>query len=93
MLKHEMKATIGDTIRAYDFKPMAGREDCYVEGKVVDITNQHGYLAYEILVSVDKFGESYEDFEFEGNRVGQKVLAPFETSFMEFDSRIMNLSE
>ena len=34
MLKRTLKFTnaadIDDIIRAYDFKPMAGREDCYV---------------------------------------------------------------
>ena len=34
MLKFERVATVGDIIRAYDFKPMAGRDDAFIEGIV-----------------------------------------------------------
>ena len=30
MLKFAKIAQVGDTIRAYDFKPLVGREDCFV---------------------------------------------------------------
>jgi len=39
MLKNARLASVGDVIRSYDFKPMAGREDCFDEGQVVEATN------------------------------------------------------
>ena len=35
MTNFENTAEIGDTIRSFDFKPMPGRNDSYVEGVVV----------------------------------------------------------
>jgi len=86
MLKFANIAKVGDTIRAYDFKPMTGREDCYVEGVVVKVDNR-GYDCFVIDVTKD----SWSDAEDKG-RVGKQVLVPFEVSFMEYDARIMNLS-
>jgi hypothetical protein len=86
MLKFANIAQVGDTIRAYDFKPMMGREDCFVEGVVEKIDNR-GYDCYVIVVTKD----SWSDAEDPG-RVGKEVFVPFEVSFMEFDARIMNLS-
>ena len=31
-----MQVELNDTIRSYDFKPMVGREDAYVEGQVIE---------------------------------------------------------
>jgi len=86
MLKFATIAQVGDTIRAYDFKPMMGREDCFVEGVVRKIDNK-GYDCYIIEVTKD----SWSDAEDKG-RVGKEVFVPFEVSFMEFDARVMNLS-
>jgi hypothetical protein len=86
MLKFANIAKLGDTIRAYDFKPMLGREDCFVEGRVVKIDNK-GYDCFVIEVTKD----SWSDAEDKG-RVGKQVFVPFEVSFMEFDARVMNLS-
>jgi hypothetical protein len=86
MLKFANIAKLGDTIRAYDFKPMLGREDCFVEGRVVKIDNR-GYDCFVIEVTKD----SWSDAEDKG-RVGKQVMVPFEVSFMEFDARVMNLS-
>ena len=87
MLKYANIAKVGQTIRAYDFKPMVGRDDCFVEGVVKKIDNK-GYDCYVIEVTKD----SWSDAEDKG-RIGQEVLVPFEVSFMEYDGRIMNLSE
>jgi hypothetical protein len=89
MLKFKKAANVGDVIRAYDFKPMVGREDCFVEGKVVDSCNKdHGYDAFKIIVSKEIFGgENVTD-----NLVGKFVYVPHEVSFMEYDARIINLS-
>lgn len=94
MLKFAKIAQVGQTIRAYDFKPMAGREDCYVEGKVIAVGNVGvGYSAYEIICGRDVYDGVRQQEGEKGSRVGQIVYVPFEVSFMEYDARIINLSE
>ena len=94
MLKFEKAAKIGQTIRAYDFKPMAGREDCFVEGVVLEENNRvHGYNAFKIRVTKDVFdGKEFIERR-NGCRVGDFVYVPHQASFMEYDARIINLSE
>ena len=78
----------GDIIRAYDFKPMTGREDCFIEGQVLDAHNtDNGYQAYKILVTKD----SWSDAEDKG-RLGHVMFVPWKVSFSEFQGRVMNLS-
>lgn len=86
MLKYAKAAAVGDVIRAYDFKPMVNREDCFVEGVVTGVDNK-GYGCFVIIVTRD----SWSDAE-DAGRVGQEVMVPFEVSFMEYDGRVMNLS-
>ncbi len=82
----------GDTIRGYDFKPMAGREDCFVEGEVLDSGDiTQGYQAYKIRVTKDVFGGEVLA-EGEHSRVGKIVFVPWRVSFMEYQGRVMNLS-
>ena len=81
-----MKVEIRDVIRSYDFKPMVGREDCFVEGEVLAITDEQGYHAYKIVVTKD----SWSDAEY--SRVGETVYVPMSVSFSEYAGRIMNLS-
>ena len=83
----------GDTIRAYDFKPMVGREDCFIEGEVLDcIDTTQGYQAYKIRVTKDVFdGKEFEERR-NGCRVGEIVYVPWKVSFMEYQGRVMNLS-
>ena len=81
----------GDVIRGYDFKPMAGREDSYVEGEVVDAHDcSQGYQAYKIRVTRDVFGG--EVLSGQHSRVGRTVYVPWRVSFMEYQGRVMNLS-
>jgi hypothetical protein len=78
----------GDVIRAYDFKPMQGREDCFIEGEVIDAhSTEQGYQAYRIRVTRD----SWSDAEDKG-RVGIEMFVPWRVSFSEFQGRVMNLS-
>ena len=78
----------GDYIRAYDFKPLKGREDCFIEGEVLETNNtEHGYQAYKIRVVRD----SWSDAEDKG-RVGIEMFVPWRVSFSEFQGRVMNLS-
>ena len=90
MLKNARLATVGDVIRSYDFKPMVGREDCFVEGEVIERANtEHGYAAFKIRVTKEVFGgEKVTD-----HLVGKFVYVPHEVSFMEYDGRIINLSK
>lgn len=93
MLKFENIAKIGDVIRAYDFAPCQGRDDAFVEGIVENANcNEPGFKCFKITVTADKF-EKYETESHDENRVGRIVFVPHEISFMEFDSRVINLSK
>ena len=92
MLKFEKAAQVGDYIRAYDFRPMRGRMDSYVEGVVTAVTDEPGYKAFKILVKNDVFGGEMQEEEGR-TRNGQDVFVPMQVSFQEYDSRILNLSE
>lgn len=93
MLKFENIAKVGDVIRSYDFKPMIGRDDCFVEGEVLAIDASQGYKAYKIRVSKDVFDKKeYTAFGY-GSRVTKEVFVPMQVSFMEYDARIINLSK
>ena len=81
----------GDTIRSYDFKPMVGRNDCFVEGVVEVVQDRsQGYQAYKITVTRDYWDGA--DVTTEGTRVGKTVFVPWTVSFMEYDGRVLNLS-
>jgi len=79
----------GDIIRAYDFKPMVGREDCFIEGQVLDINNtENGYQAYKIRVVNDSWKADDND----QGRIGIEMFVPWRVDFNEFQGRIINLS-
>jgi len=91
-MKFKNIAEIGDIIRAYDFKPMVGRGDCFVEGKVITKgALDCGYDAFCIKVTKDVFNDEVCTTA-EGSRVGKLVYVPMETSFFEYDARVINLS-
>ena len=93
MLKFTGVAKVGDIIRAYDFKPCAGRDDAFIEGDVIDANNtEAGFLAYKVEVTAYKF-KKYETTKKKTNRVGEVMYVPHQTSFMEFDFRVVNLSK
>lgn len=93
MLKFTGVAKVGQVIRAFDFKPCQGRDDAFIEGIVEDADNmQMGFRAFKVVVTADKF-DKFETEAKTGNRVGQTMFVPHEVDFMEFDSRILNLSE
>ena len=78
----------GDTIRAYDFKPMVGREDCFIEGVVLDSGDRsQGYQAYKIRVTRDSWSDDTDK-----GRVGLEVFVPWRVSFNEYQGRVINLS-
>ena len=92
-LKFENAAAVGDTIRGYDFKPMVGRNDCYVEGVVERVTDEVGYKAFKVTCTRDVFDGVDNKKGEKGSRVGKIVFIPMEVSFMEYDARIINLSD
>lgn len=86
-------AKVGDIIRAYDFKPCAGRDDAFIEGVVEEANNtEMGFTAFKVTVTADKF-HKFETKAKKENRVGRIVFVPHETGFMEFNHRVINLSE
>jgi len=87
-----MEVQVKDIIRAYDFKPMVGREDCYLEGEVLDRNdNTMGFQAYRVRVTKDVWGgENLKGGQ--GVRVGQIMFVPWRTSFGDFQGRVINLS-
>ena len=88
MLKFENVAKVGDYIRGYDFKPFKGRGDCYVEGTVLAITEEYGYKAFKIEIERAMFDDKLLPKE----ELQKFSFVPMETSFGEFDGRVMNLS-
>lgn len=86
-----LQVQLGDKIRAYDFKPMDGRGDSFVEGvvEVVRDTSQY-FIAYKITVTKDVFGGEQQVGEY--SRVGETVFVPYRVDFMEYQGRVMNLS-
>ena len=92
-----LQVQVKDIIRSYDFKPMVGRTDCFVEGEVLETNNtENGYQAYKIRVTRDVFdGREFTELaykEVEKHRVGDIVFVPWRVSFMEYQGRIINLS-
>jgi hypothetical protein len=85
-----MKFTVEnrDVIRAYDFKPMVGREDCFIEGEVIDRNNTElGYQAYKIRVTKDSWVEGDEK-----GRVGIEMFVPWHVMHNDYPGRVINLS-
>ena len=87
MLKFESLANIGDIIKGFDFKPMEGRPDMFMTGKVIakgpikhpeyGMTMFHGY-------TIEIIGTDEDSKE----RIGDVGYIPFEVDFMEYDERV-----
>ena len=71
---------LNTTIRAYDFQPMQGRKDMYIEGVITGIDTDQ-FDGYMVQVTKDS----------DGDRTIVKV--PMEVSFLEYDERITILKE
>ena len=90
-MNHSYKAKVGDIIRAFDFKPMAGRDDAFVEGIVEEVNcTEPGYNCFKITATADKFTK-YETVADNENRVGRIVFVPHQVSFMEYDLSLIHI--
>jgi hypothetical protein len=92
-----MQVQVKDIIRSYDFKPMVGRSDCFVEGEVLETNNlENGFQAYKIRVTRDVFdGKEFNEVAYKEvakHRVGEIVFVPYRVSFMEYAGRVINLT-
>lgn len=85
MLKFE-HITVGTTIRSYDFEPMEGREDRFVEGTVIAHDVLDGASMLVIDCSVDS---AFPDPDY--SRVGSEVFVPMEMSMFEYDGRVVEI--
>ena len=74
----------GTKIKAYDFEPIPGRPEAYVEGIIIaEVAEGIPYHAYEIHVTKCTMNQ----------RVGEKVFVPHEMSMLEFDNRVTKLEK
>ena len=81
-----------DVIRSYDFKPMYGRPDCFVEGRVIEFTDEPGYAAIKIRVVKDQFGDEVSTEAGADCRVGHIIMVPLRVSFSDYPGRVINLT-
>lgn len=97
MLKFENAANVGDTIRAYDFRPASDRPDSYLEGEVIEKgaiyakphpdASREVYMCdgYTVRVTESQTGS----FEHDVERLGCILYVPFEIGGpSEFDNRV-----
>ena len=80
---HKHTALLGDIVRSYDFQPMPGRGESYVEGIVIRKTD----YSYTIAVQKRLFAG-----EVEMVAVGETVETHFKIFFGDWEGRIANLS-
>jgi hypothetical protein len=86
MLKFENTAEVGDRIRSYDFEPIPGRTDCFIEGTVID-KGYHPTEGYKCFTVVCDF-ESVSCADSNYSRISRNVYVPMGCSFMEYDTRV-----
>jgi len=72
---------IGKSVKAFDFKPMEGREDCYLIGTAKRFSKELGWWA--IVVEVTG-GDHY----YASKSIGNTVFIPLEIDFGDFEGRI-----
>ena len=83
MLKFELLANVGDTIKAYDFEPMDDRPDRFLVGTVTSKGKTPlGFDGYTVTVTESSIP----------NRVGEEMLVPFGMMFDEWDGRVSKVA-
>jgi len=88
-LKYENVAEVGDVIRSYDFH---GVDNCYLEGIVLRKGDVHPQMAGVMFFECRRTKTVREGLSVNYG-IGELFYAPFETSFMEYDGRIKNISK
>ena len=87
-MKFENTASVGDIIKAFDFKPMADRGDCYIVGEVIGYAS-FDFSAFKVRVMIDVQGGKVVNDE--GSRVGTVAFVPYQVSFQEYDQRVTKI--
>lgn len=85
-----MRVEEKDIIRAYDFKPMHGREDSYIEGEVIarNAIDEMGFNCYKVLCTKEVFsGETLQP----ADRRSETIFVPWKIA-SDWQGRIINLS-
>lgn len=91
MLKFEGKFCKGDYIRAFDFKPMRGQLDIYVEGPIIDIHDADpdlpggDYSYFEIMVDIRAI-----EGKLIAGKLGERAKVPM-GCLKDYDYRIVKL--
>jgi hypothetical protein len=85
MLKYANVAIVGDKIRAYDFEPIPGRPDRFVEGVVSQVDTIQGADVFVIYCTADSSPE-------QPGRVGMEMYIPHELGF-DWDGRVQLVEE
>lgn len=74
--------SIGDRIRAYDFKPREGVEGYFIEGTIVDLVRTTRALSWKVNVDRDS---AYEDEPYPNREI---VFVPLEVALDEWENRV-----
>jgi len=91
-LKYEGVFVVGDLIRSYDFQPIAGRKELFVEGVVTGtVENLEGAKVYTILATRDAWDEGEQDRATGISRKGKEIYVPMEVSFSEYTGRVVKI--
>lgn len=80
MLKFANVAKVNQYIKAYDFKPMADREDRYMIGEVFDTNVSRQGVSYYAVRCVYASHDQYE--------VNEVVFVPHEVFLFEYEERV-----
>lgn len=82
MEKFESTAEVGDLVKCYDFRPMEGRPERFVVGRVVEkgFLTEYSMVGYRVAV--------LKDTVFTGEDMRDEIATAFEMMFGEFDGRI-----
>ena len=85
MLKFENQFSVGDRIKAFDFKPVDHPDypDRYIVGTIMNAGFFNGYKAFEIVVE-----QEAPSIEAKYSRIGDRVLVPMGIMGSDYDGRV-----
>ncbi len=85
-----MAYEIGTKIRAYDFEPMIGRPDRYIEGRIIEAgTIMHPEFHHPLFdgYTIEITGAARKD----DPRIGDVGYVPMKVAFFDFEGRIAEI--